>query len=452
MAAQTNFIDIATIWLHAGKGGDGAVSFHREKFVAAGGPDGGDGGRGGDIIFVVDDHLTTLMDFRYKRKYVAPEGGKGGASLCHGKNAENLVIKVPLGTVIKDAESGLVIADLSDHTPVTIAKGGRGGYGNAHFATPTRQIPKFAKPGMPGEDIQVTLELKLIADVGLIGFPNVGKSTLISTISAAKPKIANYHFTTLVPTLGVVSVAEGASFVCADIPGLIEGASEGIGLGHDFLRHVERCRLLLHVVDVSGSECREPIEDFEKINEELAKFSPVLAERPQIVIGNKCDLATEEQIEAFRKYVEGKGLTFVPISAATMQGVKELPGLVYNRLKDIPCVERGSPVAGIHSGRQQCGRLRKPAVLPASAGRERHSGRSGGKGCAGERHHSHWRLPVRLYLLKKNPLRQRCRAATSPEGRGFTHLKSTCNKSSPFRGSWRADASLRGLENIYERT
>ena len=294
--------------------------------------------RGGDIIFVVDDHLTTLMDFRYKRKYVAPEGGKGGASLCHGKNAENLVIKVPLGTVIKDAESGLVIADLSDHTPVTVAKGGRGGYGNAHFATPTRQIPKFAKPGVPGEDIQVTLELKLIADVGLIGFPNVGKSTLISTISAAKPKIANYHFTTLVPTLGVVSVGEGASFVCADIPGLIEGASEGIGLGHDFLRHVERCRLLLHVVDVSGSECRDPIEDFEKINEELAKFSPALAERPQIVVGNKCDLATEEQIETFKNYVEGKGLTFVPISAATMQGVRELPGLVYNRLKDIPAI------------------------------------------------------------------------------------------------------------------
>ena len=343
MAAQTNFIDIATIWLHAGKGGDGAVSFHREKFVAAGGPDGGDGGRGGDIIFVADDHLSTLMDFRYKRKYTAPEGGKGGASLCHGKNAENLIIKVPLGTVIKDAESGLVIADLSDHTPVTIAKGGRGGYGNAHFATPTRQIPKFAKPGMPGEDIQVTLELKLIADVGLIGFPNVGKSTLISTISAAKPKIANYHFTTLVPTLGVVSVGEGASFVCADIPGLIEGASEGIGLGHDFLRHVERCRLLLHVVDVSGSECREPVEDFEKINEELAKFSPKLAQRPQIVVGNKCDLATEEQIESFRSYVEGKGLTFVPISAATMQGVRELPGLVYNRLKDIPPVPVFTP-------------------------------------------------------------------------------------------------------------
>ena len=247
MAAQTNFIDIATIWLHAGKGGDGAVSFHREKFVAAGGPDGGDGGRGGDIIFVADDHLSTLMDFRYKRKYVAPEGGKGGASLCHGKNAENLVIKVPLGTVIKDAESGLVIADLSDHTPVTIAKGGRGGYGNAHFATPTRQIPKFAKPGMPGEDLQVTLELKLIADVGLIGFPNVGKSTLLSVISKARPKIADYHFTTLTPNLGVVYVGEGESFVAADIPGIIEGAAEGAGLGHDFLRHIERCLSLIHI-------------------------------------------------------------------------------------------------------------------------------------------------------------------------------------------------------------
>ena len=343
MAAQTNFIDIATIWLHAGKGGDGAVSFHREKFVAAGGPDGGDGGRGGDIIFVADDHLSTLMDFRYKRKYAAPEGGKGGASLCHGKNAENLVIKVPLGTVIKDAESGLVIADLSDHTPVTIAKGGRGGYGNAHFATPTRQIPKFAKPGMPGEDLQVTLELKLIADVGLIGFPNVGKSTLISTISAAKPKIANYHFTTLVPTLGVVSVGEGASFVCADIPGLIEGAAEGVGLGHDFLRHVERCRLLLHVVDVSGCEGRDPKADFEQINHELAGFSAELADRPQIVLGNKCDIATPEQVEEFKSYIEAKGLTFLPISAATRQGVDGLPALVYNRLKDIPPVPVFTP-------------------------------------------------------------------------------------------------------------
>ena len=341
MPSTSNFIDVATIWLHAGKGGDGAVSFHREKFVAAGGPDGGDGGRGGNIVFQADPNLSTLMDFRYKRKYTAPDGENGRGARQKGKDADDLVIRVPRGTVLKEAETGLVVADLSGDAPVVVAKGGRGG--NAHFATPTRQIPKFAKPGMPGEDIQVTLELKLIADVGLIGFPNVGKSTLISTISAARPKIANYHFTTLTPVLGVVRVGPEQSFVCADIPGLIEGASEGIGLGHDFLRHVERCRLLLHVVDVSGSECREPVEDFEKINEELAKFSPELAQRPQIVVGNKCDLATEEQIESFRSYVEGKGLTFVPISAATMQGVRELPGLVYNRLKDIPPVPVFTP-------------------------------------------------------------------------------------------------------------
>ena len=343
MPSTSNFIDVATIWLHAGKGGDGAVSFHREKFVAAGGPDGGDGGRGGNIVFQADPNLSTLMDFRYKRKYTAPDGENGRGARQKGKDADDLVIRVPRGTVLKEAETGLVVADLSGDAPVVVAKGGRGGWGNARFATPTRQIPRFAKPGLPGEDMHLTLELKVIADVGLIGFPNVGKSTLISTISAAKPKIANYHFTTLVPTLGVVSVGEGASFVCADIPGLIEGASEGIGLGHDFLRHVERCRLLLHVVDVSGSECREPVEDFEKINEELAKFSPELAQRPQIVVGNKCDLATEEQIESFRSYVEGKGLTFVPISAATMQGVRELPGLVYNRLKDIPPVPVFTP-------------------------------------------------------------------------------------------------------------
>ena len=224
--ATSNFIDTATIWLHAGKGGDGAVTFHREKFVAAGGPDGGDGGRGGDIIFVADDNLSTLMDFRYKRKYTAPDGENGRAKRMSGADGDDLVIRVPRGTVLKEAETDLVVADLTGSEPVVVAKGGRGGWGNSHFATPTRQIPKFAKPGMPGEDIQVTLELKLIADVGLSGFPNVGKSTLISTISAAKPKIANYHFTTLVPTLGVVSVGEGASFVCADIPGLIEGASE----------------------------------------------------------------------------------------------------------------------------------------------------------------------------------------------------------------------------------
>ena len=334
------FVDRVKIHVKGGDGGDGKVSFYRAKYITHGGPDGGDGGKGGNVVFVGESGMSTLMDFRYKRKYVAPEGGKGGASLCHGKNAENLVIKVPLGTVIKDAESGLVIADLSDHTPVTIAKGGRGGYGNAHFATPTRQIPKFAKPGMPGEDLQVTLELKLIADVGLIGFPNVGKSTLISTISAAKPKIANYHFTTLVPTLGVVSVGEGASFVCADIPGLIEGASEGVGLGHEFLRHVERCRLIVHVIDVSGSEGRDPIEDFKAINHELENFSMELAEAPQIVAANKSDMATHEQVERLRNYVEDQGLLFYEISAATTKGTKELMYGVWERLSVLPPVKQ----------------------------------------------------------------------------------------------------------------
>ena len=337
------FVDQARISIKAGDGGDGAVSFHREKYVAAGGPDGGDGGKGGDVVFQVDDNFSTLIDFRYKRKYTAQRGENGGARNCTGKSAPDLVIRVPRGTVVRETKTGRIMADLSTDEPQILAKGGRGGKGNIHFATSTRQIPRFAKPGFPGEAFDVTLELKLLADVGLVGFPNVGKSTLISVVSAAKPKIANYHFTTLTPVLGMVRVAEEQSFVMADIPGLIEGASDGVGLGHDFLRHVERCRLLLHVVDVSGSECRDPIEDFEQINEELAKFSPALAERPQIVVGNKCDLATEEQIDTFRKYVEEKGLTFVPISAATMQGVRELPGLVYNRLKDIPAVPVFAP-------------------------------------------------------------------------------------------------------------
>lgn len=338
-----NFIDVATIWLHAGKGGDGAVTFHREKFVAAGGPDGGDGGRGGDIIFVADDNLSTLMDFRYKRKYTAKDGENGRAKRQSGADAENLVIRVPRGTVLKEAETGLVVADLSGDEPVVVAKGGRGGWGNSHFATPTRQIPKFAKPGLPGEDLHLKLELKVIADVGLIGFPNVGKSTLISMISAAKPKIANYHFTTLTPVLGVVRVGPEQSFVCADIPGLIEGAAEGMGLGHDFLRHVERCRLLLHVVDVSGCEGRDPKQDFEQINRELAGFSAELSQRPQIVLGNKCDIAAEEQIEDFKRYIEEQGLTFLPISAATRQGIDGLPALVYNRLKELPPVRVFEP-------------------------------------------------------------------------------------------------------------
>ena len=337
--ATSNFIDTATIWVRAGKGGDGVVTFHREKFVAAGGPDGGDGGRGGDVIFVADDNLSTLMDFRYKRKYTAQDGENGRAKRQTGADGDDLVIRVPRGTVLKEADSGLVVADLSGSEPVVIAKGGRGGWGNSHFATPTRQIPKFAKPGLPGEEFQLKMELKVIADVGLIGFPNVGKSTLISMISAAKPKIANYHFTTLTPVLGVVRVGPEQSFVCADIPGLIEGAAEGVGLGHAFLRHVERCRLLLHVVDVSGCEGRDPKQDFEQINHELVGFSAELAERPQIVLGNKCDIATEEQIADFKAYVEEKGYTFMPISAATRQGIDKLPAIVYTRLKELPPVK-----------------------------------------------------------------------------------------------------------------
>lgn len=337
------FVDVAKISIKAGKGGDGAVSFHREKFVAAGGPDGGDGGRGGSVIFQADDNLSTLMDFRYQRKYAAQPGQNGGAARCSGKNAPDLVIRVPRGTVVREATTGLVMADISGDEPVVVAKGGRGGWGNVHFASPTRQIPKFAKPGLPGEEFEVRLELKLIADVGLIGFPNVGKSTLISVLSSAKPKIANYHFTTLSPVLGVVRVGQEQSFVAADIPGLIEGASEGVGLGHDFLRHVERCRLLLHVVDVSGCEGRDPVEDFEKINAELAGFSSELAARPQIVLGNKCDIATPEQIEAFQTYVEGLGLAFLPVSAATNQGLKTLPGLVWERLKELPPVQMYEP-------------------------------------------------------------------------------------------------------------
>ena len=337
------FVDVARITVKAGRGGDGAVSFRREKYVAAGGPDGGDGGRGGDVIFVADPNLSTLMDFRYKRKYAAQSGENGKSSNSYGKSGEDLVIRVPRGTLVKDAETGGLIADISDDEPVVVAKGGRGGLGNRHFATPTRQIPRFAKPGLPGEEFTLQLELKLIADVGLIGFPNVGKSTLLSRVSAAKPKIANYHFTTLSPVLGVVRVGEDASFVAADIPGLIEGAAEGVGLGHDFLRHVERCRLLLHVVDVSGCEGRDPADDFEKINGELERFSPALAQRPQIVLGNKCDIAAEEQVAAFRAFVERKGLVFLPVSAATGKGLEALPGLVYNCLRELPPVEVFTP-------------------------------------------------------------------------------------------------------------
>lgn len=334
------FVDQAKIYIKAGDGGDGAVSFHREKYVAAGGPDGGDGGKGGDIVFVVDDNISNLIDFRYKRKYVAEKGQNGGGKNCSGRNAPDLVVKVPRGTVVRELKSGRILADLSTDEPAVIAHGGKGGRGNAHFATSTRQIPKFAKPGFRGDEYEVMLELKLIADVGLVGFPNVGKSTLISVVSAAKPKIANYHFTTLTPVLGVVKIEEGKSFVMADIPGLIEGASEGVGLGHEFLRHVERCRLIVHVIDVSGSEGRDPIEDFKAINHELENFSMELAEAPQIVAANKSDMATPEQIERLRNYVEDQGLLFYEISAATTKGTKELMYGVWERLSVLPPVKQ----------------------------------------------------------------------------------------------------------------
>ena len=334
------FVDIAKIHLKAGNGGDGAVSFHREKYVAAGGPDGGDGGRGGDIIFKADSNLSTLADFRYKRKYTAEAGQKGGAGRCTGKSAPNLIISVPVGTLVKDAETGRIIADISDEEPVTVAKGGNGGWGNQHFATATRQVPRFAKKGNPGEELDVTLELKLLADVGLIGFPNVGKSTLISVVSEAKPKIANYHFTTLTPVLGVVRMGEGSSFVMADIPGLIEGAGEGVGLGHEFLRHVERCRLLLHVLDVSGSEGRDPIDDFNKINNELSVFNSELEARPQIIVGNKCDLTDEEGLKRVSDYFTEKGYKFFPIMAAIAEGTDELIKYVAEALSKLPPIKR----------------------------------------------------------------------------------------------------------------
>lgn len=330
------FVDIAKIYLKAGNGGDGAVSFHREKYVAAGGPDGGDGGKGGDIIFVADKNLSTLADFRYKRKYIAQNGENGKAGRGSGKKAPDLIVKVPEGTLIKDSETGRIIADISTSEPTVIAKGGKGGWGNTHFATATRQVPRFAKKGAEGEEVDVTLELKLLADVGLIGFPNVGKSTLISVVSEAKPKIANYHFTTLTPVLGLVRMGEGSSFVMADIPGLIEGAGEGIGLGHEFLRHVDRCRLLLHVIDISGSEGRDPIEDFGKINRELSVYSKELSERPQIIVANKCDLCDEKRISEVRAYFEDKGYAFFPVMADIAEGTKELINYVAAFLQKLP--------------------------------------------------------------------------------------------------------------------
>ena len=334
------FVDKVTIQVRAGDGGAGAVSFHREKYVAAGGPDGGDGGRGGNIVFTVDEHMSTLMDFRYKRKFTAGNGQPGQGKHCSGKDGETIVLRVPRGTVLRDADSGAIMHDMSSGEDYVACRGGRGGWGNKHFATPTRQVPRFAKPGLPGEAHTITLELKLLADVGLVGFPNVGKSTLLSVVSNAHPKIANYHFTTLFPNLGVVYVDEGVSFVLADIPGIIEGASDGAGLGHDFLRHIDRCRLLIHLVDVSGSEGRDPVEDFEAINAELAQYNAELASRPQIVAANKCDLLEEgsDNLERLREHVEGKGMRLFELSAASTQGTRELMRAAAGELAHLPPV------------------------------------------------------------------------------------------------------------------
>lgn len=338
------FVDKAAITVSAGRGGNGSVSFHREKYVPAGGPDGGDGGRGGNIVVVADDNMSTLMDFRYKRKYAAENGMDGSGRQRSGKDGADLLIKVPMGTIIRDKETGAVIKDISDSEPFILARGGRGGWGNKHFATPVRQAPRFAKAGAPGQRREVILELKLLADVGLAGFPNVGKSTLLSVVSNAHPKIANYHFTTLFPNLGVVYVEEGNSFVMADIPGIIEGASEGAGLGHDFLRHIERCRLIIHVVDVSGSEGRDPIEDFKAINEELARYSEALASRPQLVAANKIDILEDAGLlEKLKAYAADNGYRLFEISAASHAGVKELIYAAAEELKKLPPIEVFEP-------------------------------------------------------------------------------------------------------------
>ena len=337
------FSDTAVIKVKAGDGGNGAVTFHREKYVTSGGPDGGDGGRGGSVVFVADDGINTLSDFRYKRKYVAENGQKGGPNRCAGKSAPDLIVRVPRGTLLYDQETGRLMADMSGDEPFTAAQGGRGGWGNSHFATATRQTPRFAKPGVPGEALEIRLELKLLADVGLVGFPNVGKSSLLSVVSEAKPQVADYHFTTLSPVLGVVRVEEGTSFVMADIPGIIEGASEGVGLGHEFLRHIDRCRLLVHVVDVAGSEGRDPLEDLDTINRELAAFNPELASRPMLVAGNKCDLAEDRQIEAFAAAVREKGYEFFPLMAAIAHGTDVLVRRCAALLSELPPIRRYEP-------------------------------------------------------------------------------------------------------------
>lgn len=333
------FADRAKIFIRSGKGGDGHVSFRRELYVPNGGPDGGDGGRGGNVIFEVDKGLNTLQDFRHKRKFTAKDGEPGGKRRCHGADADDIVLKVPEGTVIKEAESDKVIADMSgENRRQVVLKGGRGGLGNQHFATATMQIPKYAQPGQPAQELWIKLELKVIADVGLIGFPNVGKSTFLSRVTNAQPKIANYHFTTLNPNLGVVDLGEAKGFVIADIPGLIEGASEGVGLGHEFLRHIERTKMMIHVVDAAGSEGRDPVEDVYKINQELEAYNPDIASRPQVIAANKTDLiyeGDESPVDRLKKEFEPKGIKVFPISGVSGQGMKELLYYVSGQLSEL---------------------------------------------------------------------------------------------------------------------
>lgn len=333
------FADRATIYVRSGKGGDGHVSFRREKYVPDGGPDGGDGGRGGDVIFQVDEGLNTLTDFRHIRKYQAQDGEPGGKKNCRGKNGSDIIIKVPAGTVIKEANSGKVITDMSgDNKRIVLLTGGRGGNGNQHYATPTMQAPKYAQPGQPAKELTLQLELKVIADVGLVGFPNVGKSTFLSRVTNARPKIANYHFTTLNPNLGVVDFEDGDGFVIADIPGLIEGASEGVGLGYEFLRHIERTKVMIHMVDAAGSEGRDPIADIYAINKELTAYNEEIAHRPQVIAANKTDLIYDgenEIIEKFRKEFEPRGMKVFPISAVSGKGVKELLYYVREELRGL---------------------------------------------------------------------------------------------------------------------
>ncbi len=332
------FIDKIQIYIKAGDGGNGAISFRREKYVAQGGPDGGDGGHGGNIVFRIDEGSNTLLAFRYKRKFIAGNGGNGKGAKFHGATADDLVILVPRGTLIKDATTGRIIKDMSDGADFICCKGGRGGWGNKHFATPTRQVPNFAKNGTKGEEKEVVLELKMLADVGIIGYPSVGKSSILARISAAKPKIADYHFTTLSPNLGVVSTGGESGFVAADIPGLIEGAADGAGLGHAFLRHIDRCRLLWHVVDISCFEGRDPVEDIIKINTELEKYSPELATRKQIIVANKVDALDSElvDVKAFEDYVKENGWTLMYVSAATGEGLNELIRFSADELLELP--------------------------------------------------------------------------------------------------------------------